>query len=238
MTEQEDSTNEVTPTTIKAQDAEIDRLYLSAYMRYKVVVKKKHFTVVNDQEICTRVTVEAESFPGRNIDISGGTELIVYDSSLHVPVSASADQISKKTNKTQSQKKDKVMDMNENIGREEEVSNQIPEASEQTTMQPVDSSTGPIENAGNVKQLNVTESDGSQLSRSSVSIKPSRAKVIDVALLEAGTAPPDTFFEELASSVIDKCGETEEKRKAIITQAKVRWSWYYKHGKPNPQARL
>lgn len=160
-------------TVIKAQDALEGEIYLTTYMKYKVKVLRKHYA----GDVCTRVSVEAETYPGRVLDISGGTELIPFNNELHT--------------------------LNNNNKRKDEM-----------------------------------DTNQNQSAAVAAVKKPSRAKVIDKELLTAGDSPTAEFYEALATKVLSACGETdtEDKRKAIITQAKVRWSWYYKQGKPNPQA--
>lgn len=78
---------------ILAQNAEEGKTYLSAVMKYKIKIIKRHLYNDSDGKTeCSSVTVEAENCPNRQISISGGTELIEYSEATHVP-SASRDQI-------------------------------------------------------------------------------------------------------------------------------------------------
>jgi len=67
---------------ILAKDTEEGKEYLTAGMLYKIKVIKINGTDIG----CTNVTVESESnLNNKQLNISGGTELIVYDKDLHVP---------------------------------------------------------------------------------------------------------------------------------------------------------
>jgi len=71
---------------IKAEDAEEGKVYLSSVMKYKIKIIKKFFTLDGTgKNSCQRVTVSSDSYPGTNIDISGGTELIEFDSKQYTP---------------------------------------------------------------------------------------------------------------------------------------------------------
>lgn len=64
---------------VEAKDAVVGRVYLSASMRYKIKIIK----IDMSGDIVTSVTVQSESSPSSSIRISGGTELIEYDETLH-----------------------------------------------------------------------------------------------------------------------------------------------------------
>lgn len=83
---------------IQARDAEVGKDYLTVGLLYKV-------TIISLGE---NVTVLSES-DGRNVSISAGTELIVYDPSLHIPQADSSKKVSNSKKKDPSTKTEKAL---------------------------------------------------------------------------------------------------------------------------------